>query len=500
MTKRLLIVWTLALFFLPVTVFAQDYPKAKNVIIMIGDGMGFNSDLAGTYYRYGEAERQSYHSFPVRLGCTTYSQAKADKPIPADCKGYDPEVFWQSPSGNHKGTEFTVTTDSAASSTAIHSGVKTINRKIGVDAQNKPVELLSEVAVKTGRKAGCVTTVSISHATPAGFAAHSQSRGDQDEIFNQMSGKKSSLTVMMGCGHPLYVHGKERLPMPNESENDRKSRFLKIGGESTWEKMQSGVLNGFTIIDTKKQFAELASPQPNTMLPQKVIGLVRCWSIIPPVDGILEDIAATQDVYHMAITRNSYEAEFAVKMVDEIPDLTTMSLGAINILDRANDRGFVLMIEGGMIDGANHLQNIGHSVLEHTGFTKAVDAVVQWVEMKSSWDETLVIITADHETGQIWGPDTYRDSNGNGVFDKDDEFNGFQSIENTGRGNLPKVQYGSKGHTNALVPLYAKGPGAELFLQRIKGTDTKAATRWKFSGQYIDNTDIVPVVKTVLTP
>jgi len=65
---------------------------------------------------------------------------------------------------------------------------------------------------------------------------------------------------------------------------------------------------------------------------------------------------------------------------------------------------------------------------------------------------------------------------------------------------MTKVQYAGKGHSNALVPLYVKGPGAELFLQRIKGADPKAATFWKFSGQYVDNTDVFHVVKTVLTP
>ncbi|MCL2305856.1 MAG: alkaline phosphatase, partial [Planctomycetaceae bacterium] len=479
-----MILWAVALFFVITDVFAQDSPKAKNVIILIGDGMGFGSDLAGTYYRYGEAGKQSYHSFPVHVACTTYAQAKAGQPIPADCKGYDPEAFWASLTGGTQDTEFTCVTDSAASSTAIHSGVKTLNGRIGVDDQNNPVELVSEIAYKTGRKVGSVTTVPIGHATPAGFCAHVVLRGDMDEIFLQMSDTNSLLTVVMGAGHPFYVNGRERNEDANETEATRKSRFLAVGGKATWEKMEGGTRNGFTVIDTKKQFEALAS---GTALPEKVIGIARSWGNVPPIDAFLNDIPATQKLF---------ESTYPKTEVDELPDLTTMSLGAINLLTQNNDRGFILMIEGGAIDWANHGRYIKQSVLEHTGFSKAIDAVIQWVETKSSWDETLVIVTADHETGQLWGPGTYRDENGNGVWDhSEDVFNGFQPIENLGRGNVPNVQYGTGGHTTGLVPLYAKGPGAELFLKHISPDISYADSRSSFPGVqtfFVENRGKIP--------
>lgn len=105
---------------------SKEAEKAKNVILFIGDGMGFNCDLAGTYYRYGEAGKQPYHSFPVLLGCTTFARAQAEKEIPSNVKGYDPAVFWETLGNGSQGTEFTVTTDSAAASTALHGGVKTV--------------------------------------------------------------------------------------------------------------------------------------------------------------------------------------------------------------------------------------------------------------------------------------------------------------------------------------------------------------------------------------
>jgi alkaline phosphatase len=462
---------------------------AKNVIILIGDGNGFNSEWAGTYYRYGEAGKQRYQAFPVTLGCTTYSRTSKAVELPADVAGYDPSVFWETIANGTQSTEFTRTTDSAASSTAIHGGVKTSNGRIGMTYDKKTVELISEIAVKRGKKAGTVTTVPLSHATPAGFAAHESERGDLGTIFLQMVSKNTHLSVVMGCGHPLYEQGKPIKIKDNEDEKAKKKRFNCVGGEENWEIMKSGTLNGFNVIETKKQFEEIAAGQG--IIPDKVIGVVRSLGSVPPADGHLDDVAKTRET----LEKNYKNVDW-----DEIPTLSTMSLAALKVLTQNNSNGFILMIEGGAIDHANHGRNITKSVLEHTGFSKTVDTVIDWVEKNSSWDETLVIVTADHETGQIWGPETYNDDNNNGVYDEGDSFNEFCPVQNNGRGNVPDVQYGSSGHTNALVPLYAKGIGANLFLKRIKGTDQNAAQFWNFSGKYVDDTDIFHVIKTVIVP
>ena len=494
MTKRLLIIFAVSLFFVVTDAFAETTPKAKNVILFIGDGMGFNSDLAGTYYRYGEAKKQSYHAFPVHVGCTTYSlgeeeEKEGEHEEEVEILDYNPEVFWQPfPNDDQYRVEYT---DSAAASTAIHGGTKTLDGKVGMDAHNKPVELISEIAVKTGRKAGCVTSDLISRATPAAFAAHFADRGDLDTIFNQMIGRRSPLSVVMGGGQTYYAGDLAWYGESNKPKIDRQKWFFGVGYEAIWAKRKDGTVNGFAVINTKKQFEKLASVKSGAGLPSKVIGIVHCGITVPPVDGSLDDIEETQKMF---------KSEYPRVNIDEVPDLATMSLGAINVLTRNNNKGFVLMIEGGAIDHANHGHNIKKSVIEHTGFSKAIDAIVQWVETKSSWDETLVIVTADHETGGLWGADTFQDSNDNGVFDKDDVFNDFTQIENTGRGNIPKVQYARWIHTNGLVPLYAKGPGSELFLKRIKGNDPKAADYWKFSGDYVDNTDIFHVMKAVIVP
>ena len=478
-------------------VFAAEKPK--NVIIMIGDGMGFNSDAAGTYYRYGEAHKQRYHAFPVHLGCTTFSQAKKDQPISGDTRGYDPGVIWSDLAGMHQGTELTITTDSAAASTAIHSSQKTMNGRIGIDANWNNLELISEYAKKLGKKVGSVTTVQLSHATPAGFAAHDQSRGNLDDLLNQMIAETSPLSVVFGAGHPLYEKGKKIDVTESNQENltdeeiaNIAKQYLYVGGEKTWKQMQTGTINGFTVIETREQFDALAAAkEAKKAIPEKVIGIVRSKSSLPPVDAMLDDLSKTKERRDKAYRETEW---------DELPSLATMSVAALNILSNNNDNGFLVMIEGGAIDWANHGQRIDRCVCEHLGFAKAIDVVIDWVEKYSSWDETLLIITADHETGNLWPEKTFDDVDKNGVFDKGEPFFGFRAIPQTKRGVIPSVQYASKGHSNQLAPLWAKGPGADLFLNTIRGRDEKAAKIWNFSGDYIDNTDIADVIRKALAP
>ena len=86
-------------------------------------------------------------------------------------------------------------------------------------------------------------------------------------------------------------------------------------------------------------------------------------------------------------------------------------------------------------------------VQEQIDFNLAVEAVVQWVETKSSWEETLVIITADHETGLLWGPNSDKEP--------------FQPLADNGPGKMPGLMYHAKTHSNSLVPVFARGVGAQ---------------------------------------
>ena len=129
--------------------------------------------------------------------------------------------------------------------------------------------------------------------------------------------------------------------------------------------------------------------------------------------------------------------------IGKLPHLTDMTKTAIKILE-SHDKGFFLMVEGGRIDHAGHANNLKRNIYETIEFAKAVQIAVDWAAKR---DDTLIVVTSDHETG------------------------GLKVIKNNGKGNLPDVTWSSKGHTGVNVPLYATGKNAERFKGTIDNTD-----------------------------
>jgi alkaline phosphatase len=109
-------------------------------------------------------------------------------------------------------------------------------------------------------------------------------------------------------------------------------------------------------------------------------------------------------------------------------------------------------------------------VEEMCDFFDAIDEVMNWVEKNSSWKETLVIVTGDHETGLLWGEKP------------------FAPLKDNGKGNLPGMTFYSREHTNSLIPFYAIGAGSELF-------PLLADERDSVRGAFIQNSEIAQLVK-----
>ena len=445
--------------------------KPKNVILMIGDGMSFNHYQSGSYWRYGGLGRQSVDSFPVHCGVTT-SQARTDTPVPQNYPCYNSDWFWGGPKTMNKSTELTSVTDSAAAATALNTGHKTAGGRMGMSIDEKPLKKAAEVADENGKATGSITTVVSCHATPGAVWSAFPSRNQYEEIFNFMV-RESGLDVIMGAGHPNYNDNSKLVA-------EDKVNYNYVGGEATWDEIVANRgINGFDFIETRQEFEQLANP--TGPLPKKVLGIAHAGGSIKPRDGAPDNCPADTKVADK-VTRNLD--------ANEIPTLSTMALGTLNVLSQ-NKNGFYVMIEGGYIDGAAHSNDAEGVVYEVTGFTKAIDAVVDWVEKNSSWDETLLIVTADHETGILWGGIDYVDTDGDGKFDADkDEFKAYLPVESNGCGKLPKMAFYSGGHSNTLVPLWAKGAGAEGIKKYFYGKDEKAGQWWGFSGDYIDNTHI----------
>lgn len=433
---------------------------ARNVVLMVVDGAGFNTFHAGSYFEHGQLGQQVYDRFPVKLGCTTYALDKEGSPV-----GYSPGVMWDDLSDGGGGPSGGSPADSAAAGTALNSGVKTMNGRVNVDGAGNTTTTIAELMDQAGKSTGAVSTVMFAHATPACVWSHDESRYHYVEIAREMI-LSSGLDVIMGAGHPEYDNSGRKAEPGTQSYN-------YVGGEETWRQLVGGMTGqGWTLIETEEEFDALSRGDD---LPERVIGIPQ--------------------VYHTLQYERSGTG--MGNLNTGVPTLATMARGALNVLAQDPD-GFYLLIEGGAVDWGNHEGKLGRMIEEQVDFNRAVTAVVDWIEEESGWDETLLIVTSDHECGMLWGAGSYVDTNGDGDFDiGTDTFVGRKRVASMGAGVLPGAQYGSKGHTNALVPLFAKGCGAGGFLELVDGRDERAGEFWDFSGDYVDNTDVFTVMARI---
>ena len=179
-----------------------------------------------------------------------------------------------------------------------------------------------------------------------------------------------------------------------------------------------------------------------------------------------------------------------------------MARAALNILDN-NPNGFAVMIEGGAIDWASHANLAGRMIEEQIDFNNAVQTVVDYIDNNTNgnnWGNTLLIVASDHECGHLFGDgrvagSTFFDVNGNGVFDHGID---YAHVKNNGVGVLPETWYHSTSHTNALVPLFAKGAHSDQFNQCVIGKEPNLRAIYNldesWSGKYIDNTCVYNVM------
>jgi len=463
--------------------------EAKHIILMIADGTGYNSLEAASYYQYGGQGQQAYERPGwVGYGCGTSALSRAGQPSGVEEQDgeieYDTTKAWDKGdeavvdrnndlrgAGAFKGYNFlkTTYTDSAAAASALATGVKTYNMAIGyANAPEKTGTSLirrtvAELGKMRGLSTGVVTSVPWSHATPAAIGGvHNLSRDHYFAIANEMLDSRH-LDVIMGAGHPEYDNdGAPRQP-------GKKSDYDYVGGPESWERLVEGKHAwGWALVQTKAEFEALMTGGT----PAKVLGTAQVGSTLQQGrrtrdwdgDGYVEE------------KDKRVSPAYGDPLVGTVPTLATMTRGALNVLHRRGT-GFFLMVEGGAVDWANHANQGGRMIEEAIEFTEAIRVVSAWVETYSNWEETLVMVTADHETGLLWGP-------------RSDKI-AFDAIVNNGVGKMPGMRFNTGSHTNSLVPLWARGVGAELFERRLVGYDPRR-------GAYVGNTEIPGVIKRVL--
>ena len=428
---------------------AVNAAASKNIILLICDGSGYNHVDAASMYQAGSSGGQAYHGFPATYGMSTSS---------ADGHGYDPQQAWDR-------FHYVISgyTDSAAAATAMSGGVKTHNGAIGLDRNQNPVKHVLELAEEQGKATGVVTTMAVSHATPAGFVAHNLSRYNFDQIAREMI-LSSAVDVIMGSGHPWF-------------DNDGRPAqtalsYRYVGGQALWDELEEGNAGGdcdgdglsdpWQLVQTRAGFQALSGGAA----PKRVLG-------IAPAHDTLQQLRTDQRGSYPYGAPSPYkdDAPYFVPRTETVPTLAEMTAAALNVLDDDPD-GFLLMVEGGAVDYAAHANESGRMMEEQLDFDRAVGAAIAWVEANGGWSDTLLIVTADHETGYLTGPGSDP---------------GWEPLVSKGAGNLPGMEWHSDSHTNQLVPLYAKGFGTALL-------DRYADEHDPVRGRYLDNTELAHVM------
>lgn len=322
--------------------------KPKNIILMIGDGMGLPQITGAMYMNDNKTVFERFNN----IG------------------------FHKSQSADN------LVTDSAAGATAFASGVKTINGALGMDAHRKSVPTILEMAEKKGMATGLVVTCSMTHATPAAFYAHIASRDEDQEI--ALSLLDAGVDIFIGGGENAFI-----------ARGDGRNLVSELAAKdySIYEisKLPIEDLN----IETKKNIGYFtANEEPR-----------------PVSEG----------------------RDYAIPAAEK----------ALKFLNARSPSGFFMMIEGSQIDWGGHANDANYVVTELQEFEQVVAEVLDFAEKDGN---TLVIVTADHETG------------------------GF-AVNPGSKLNHIEVAFTTKSHTAMMIPVFAAGPGSEMFRGIYENTE-----------------------------
>ena len=332
------------------TVPADQMPliKPKNVILLIGDGMGLPQITGAMYMNNNKTVFERFKNI-----------------------------------GFHKShSSDNLVTDSAAGATAFASGVKSYNGAIGVNANKEPVPTLLEMAEQKGMATGLVATSSITHATPGSFIAHVSGREDAEAI--ALGFLNTEVDIFIGGGLDAFARRADHRDLVEELK--AKGYMISNFFDMPIEELDAS---------TKKNVGYFtANGEP-----------------LPAREG--------RDYFSTAVRKS------------------------LNFMKNRNPNGFFMMIEGSQIDWGGHANDANYVVTELLEFEKIIGQVLDFAEKDGN---TLVVVTADHETG------------------------GF-AVNPGSKLNDIKVAFTTKSHTALMIPVFAEGPGEELFRGIYENTD-----------------------------
>ena len=356
------------------------------------------------------------------MGFTHVAAAEAYLAQERGVIGMDPLCFTQFPVlGEATTFSFSnIITDSSAAGTALSTGEKTINGMLAIAPDSTTrLKSISYKIHEAGYSVGVMSTTPINHATPAAFFGHNIKRGNYYEIGKEIPATGFEFFAGGGLYHP---RGKEK----NEE--------------------------------------------------------VSLWDLIPEAGYTMaygfEDFKAKQDADHIVLIQEEGSEEicpYALGRPEGALTLAQIVEAAITVLER-NPKGFFMMAEGGLIDWTAHSQDLAGTIFETLDFDQAIAVANAFYERHP--DETLIVVTADHETGGIaLGRKGYtydltvidKIKNASASTDVEQYMNDPKSIDDV---NIEaRIGWTTTSHSGGPVPVWAKGVCSERFAGRQDNTD-----------------------------
>ena len=359
-------------------------PQVKNVIYLIGDGMGFG---AVSTLLLSEDEPTGFEMAPV-IGLSETCSAN------------------------------NYVTDSAAGGTALATGTRTNNGYAGADPDGNQLTSVLRKAQTYGMKTGIVVNTTLTEATPAAFYAGVTSRKFVYDIAKQFTESEVDLAIGGGLDH--FVGRPDSL--------DLTATLIGKGYDV--------YLNWEAVLDTESD---------------KFVGILPLYDLHRREKNNGEASAAEGQEVCLAAQMASLNEDASREHLSEpTVYLEKATAKALDVLSRNNKNGFFLMIESAIIDGYGHNNDGEGMVIEMQEFNRTLRKMIEYVDQHP---ETLLVVTADHETG------------GTGVY--------YTRRTPANEGPL-RLKFSTSGHTGTVVPVFAYGAGAENFAGVMKNIDIPA--------------------------
>ena len=334
----------------------HDSRRIKNVIYLLGDGMGRTHVTAARERYYGADGHLNMENLGTTGQVSTYAVNKlSGQPGSAD---FSPNLV----------------TDSASAATAWASGVKTYNAALGVDAKGKVKPTVMELAKNAGYRTGNVSTAEITDATPAGQMSHALARGCQGPTYSAAACQDPAVT-----GAPLPTSDVRVTPIADQIARNGTADVILGGGLSRFEASDEAALKS-------QGYKVLGSPTTQTVATKSDLAAARGSKVF----GLFNK-------GNLTIEKSKRQNPGSPEAQE--PTLPVMTSKAISLLSQKQSsakggKGFYLQVEGALIDKRSHANDAAQTLEEIKAFDDAVKVARDFAKRDG---HTLVIVTADHE-------------------------------------------------------------------------------------------------------